>query len=188
MVKFHGAAGVALLLAALAVGQLAGGEKIKSGLQKGDAVEGNFEPLNVNGENAGQRYCLVCYNGLNPVVMIFAREVSEPLLKLIARIEAAAEKHRTSDLGCFVVFLSDQPGLDKQLAEIVKKHKLKHMVLSIDGPAGPEGYKVAKDADVTVVLYENLVVRANHAFKKGTLTDQAMDAIVADVPKILPKK
>ncbi len=35
-----------------------------------------FEPFNVTGEAAGQKNCLGCQNGGNPVVMIFAREES----------------------------------------------------------------------------------------------------------------
>src|SRR4029079_16835979 len=49
--------------------------------------------------------CLVCENGLNPVVMIFAREVSDPLVRLLGKIDAATAKHRESSLGSFVVFL-----------------------------------------------------------------------------------
>jgi hypothetical protein len=31
-------------------------------------------------------------------------------------------------------------------------------------------------------------VKANHAFKKGELTEKGIDKILADLPKILPKK
>ena len=47
---------------------------------------------------------------------------------------------------------------------------------------------VAKDADVTVVLYTNRTVKANHTFKKGDLKVPDIDRIVADVAKILPQK
>ena len=58
--------------------------------------------------------------------------------------------------------------------------------MTIDNPAGPRGYKVAKDADVTVVLYQGRKVKANYAFKKGDLKDKDIDKILADVSKILP--
>ena len=60
--------------------------------------------------------------------------------------------------------------------------------MSIDNSAGPEGYKVSKDAEVTVVLYTKQMVKANYAFKKGELTDKDVDKILADLPKILPGK
>jgi len=58
---------------------------------------------------------------------------------------------------------------------------------AIDNPAGPEGYNVARDADVTVVLYRERTVKANHAIKKGELKDTGIKAVVADLPKILEK-
>ena len=61
-------------------------------------------------------------------------------------------------------------------------------MLSIDNPAGPGSYKVSKDADVTVVLYNQHKVKANYAFKKGALKDKDIDAVVADISKILPEK
>jgi hypothetical protein len=163
-------------------------EPLKSGLQPGERLSAVFEPLNVTGPHAGEPHCLVCENGLSPVVMIFAREPSEPLVNLLAKVDAAAAKHRKAELGSFVVFLSEAKGLDKQLADAAKKHELKQIVLAIDVPAGPDGFEVAKDADVTVVLYREHVVKANHAFRKGELDAKAIEKIVADIPKILEKK
>jgi len=39
-----------------------------------------------------------------------------------------------------------------------------------------------------VVLYVDRTVKANYAFEKGKMTDKDIDAIVADVSKIVPKK
>jgi len=61
-------------------------------------------------------------------------------------------------------------------------------VLAIDNSAGPQNYKVAKDADVTVVLYTEGNVKANFAFKKGEMKDADVKTILASVPKILPEK
>lgn len=182
------AVGSSLFLVVCLSGLLWAEDKFKSGLQPGESIPNAFEPLNVTGDHAGEKYCLICENGLSPVVMIFAREVSDPLTRLITKTDAATAKHHASTMGSFVVFLSNQKDLDKQLREVGKKNALKHIVLSIDEPAGPEGYKVSKDADLTVVLYNQHVVKANHAFKKGELTDKAIDQIVADLPKIFAKK
>ena len=61
-------------------------------------------------------------------------------------------------------------------------------MLSIDNPSGPGAYKVSKDADVTVVLYNQHKVKSNFAFKKGELQEKDIEAIVADISKILPEK
>jgi hypothetical protein len=161
---------------------------LKSGPQVGERVPGPFHPLNCTGENAGEKFCLYCKNGQNPVAMIFARQTSPELTKLIKKIDEATAKNKDYSMGSFVVFLSDSDKLEGELKELAKKEKLQQCVLSIDNLAGPEGYKVAKDADVTVVLYSKGIVRANHAFKKGELKDKAIDTVGSDVAKILPSK
>ena len=186
MTKYLGIVAVCVTALLLTVGVWAG--ELKSGPQVGKAVPGPFHPLNCTGENAGEKFCLFCKNGENPVAMIFARQPSPALTKLIKKIDEATVKNKDAGMGSFVVFLSDSEKLEGELKELAKKEKLQQCVLSIDNPAGPKGYKVAKDADVTVVLYTNRTVKANHTFKKGDLKVQDIDRIVADVSKILPRK
>jgi len=180
---------IAVVLGCSTVAGLAlGAEPCKSGLQSGEKISTIFEPVNVTGEHAGEPYCLICENGLAPVAMLFARELNEPLLKLLTRLDAATETNRKQQMGSFVVFLSDKEGFQDELAAAAKKAKLKHTILSIDKPAGPEGFNVSQDADLTVVLYREHAVKANHAFRKGELTDQAAERVLADLPKILAEK
>jgi hypothetical protein len=176
-----------LALVAL-VGSALAAEKIASGPQVGKNIPGPFHPLNITGKAAGEKNCLVCQNGDNPVAMVFARETSPGLTKLMKKIDEATGKNSTANMGSFVVFLNDKEGLDKELLKMAREAGLKHLILSIDNPAGPKDYQVAKDADVTVVLYTQRNVKANHAFKKGELKDADIDAIVADVAKIVPAK
>ena len=120
---------------------------------------------------------------------------SEPLLvnfdyagTLIKELDTCTAKHGDAKMGSFVVFLSDEESLAKQLKEVADKEKLQHTVLAIDNSAGPQNYKVAKDADVTVVLYTEGNVKANFAFKKGEMKEADVKTILASVPKILPEK
>jgi hypothetical protein len=160
-----------------------------SGPQVAEKVPGPFHPLNCTGDFAGQKQCLYCLNGDNPVAMIFARKTSEPLTRLIKKIDAETAKNKDAHMGSFVVFLSDTEGLDKELKALAEKENITKCVLSIDNPAGPKGYNVSKDAEVTVVLYTEHVVKANHAFKSSSaLKDEAIDKVVGDVAKILPQK
>jgi hypothetical protein len=119
--------------------------------------------------------------------MIFAREVSDPLTSLVKKIDAATAQHSDCSMGSFVVFCSDQEGLDKQLKDLADKQGFKKCVLTIDNPSGPTKYKVSQDADITVVLYQKQQVKANYAFKKGELKDADIEKIVGDVAKILPQ-
>lgn len=118
--------------------------------------------------------------------MIFAREVSAPLTSLVKKLDAATAANKSKRMGSFVVFLTDDEGLGDKLKSLAKTEGLKDIVLTIDNPAGPKGYQVAKDADVTVVLYNKRNVKANFAFKKGELNDAAVDKVVGAVTKIVP--
>jgi hypothetical protein len=184
---------VALLAAALAFLALLATpvlaeNTVVSGPQVDQKVPGPFHPLNINGSRAGEKNCLYCSNGNNPVAMIFARKCTPELNTLIKKIDAETVKNKDAKMGSFVVFLSDDGDLAKKLEQVAKKDNLKECVLSIDdNPAGPKGYNVAKDADVTVVLYVERQVKANYAFKDGELKEKDVEKIVSDVSKILPK-
>lgn len=187
MHRFAVASLALVLTAGLALAE-EGKSGLKSGPQTGEELAGPFHPLNINGSQAGKKHCLYCSNGDRPVAMIFARQVSPELSKLVSKIDAACAKHSSCKMSSFVVFCNSDEALEGQLKQLAKDKELKSVVLSIDNPAGPEGYKVAKDADVTVVLYVDRTVKANYAFKKGSLKDKDIETIVSKgVPAILPK-
>jgi len=121
--------------------------------------------------------------------MIFAREITGPLTSLVKKIDAATGEHKDPRMGSFVVFLSDDESMEQKLKDLAKKENLKNTVLSLmPNPAGPSGYNVNKDADVTVVLYTRQNVKVNHAYKKGELKQADVDKIMGEIPEILPKK
>jgi hypothetical protein len=121
--------------------------------------------------------------------MIFARDLSDPLASLVKKIDAATETNSACKMGSFVVFLNDDEGLDQKLKDLAEKEHLEKISLAtMSNPAGPNGYKVAKDADVTVVLYAKNECKANYAFKKGEFKESDVDKIVADLKKITPEE
>ena len=120
--------------------------------------------------------------------MVFAREVSDPLTSLVKKIDAATAKNNDKSMGSFVVFCNDDEGLEKKLKAMAEKEKLEKIVLTIDNPTGPPKYKIAKDADVTVILYNRGEVKANYAFRKGEMKDKDIEKILEDLPKILSSK
>ncbi len=163
-------------------------QELKSGLQVGEKIPGPFNALLATGPQAGQKRSLVAKYGTRPVAMIFAREISAPLVQLIKKIDEATAAHAAEEMGSFVVFCSNDETLEEKLRALAEREKLKHIVLCIDSPAGPERYKIARDADVTVVLYVKHKVEANYVFRKGALTEKDVEKITADVAKIIPAK
>jgi hypothetical protein len=177
----------ALAAVAVAVTASRAVDPLKSGPQTGEELAGPFHPLNVTGAAAGKKHCLYCENGGNPVAVVFARKISSPLTALIKKIDACTVKNKKASMGSFVVFLSGNESLEGDLKDLAAKQGIKTTVLSIDNPAGPTGYKIAKDADVTVLLYSDRTVRANFAFRSGELNNEAVDQIMTSIPRILPK-
>jgi hypothetical protein len=117
--------------------------------------------------------------------VVFARELTAPVTSLVKKIEACTTKNKDKKMGSFAVFCSDDEGLAKKLKEFAEKDKIEKCILTMDNPSGPGPVHLNKDADVTVILYVNKTVKANHAFKKGELNDEAIAKILKDVPKIL---
>jgi hypothetical protein len=178
------AAAAVVLGSALLLTSVYAGGALKSGPQIEDDVPGPFHPLNVTGESKGKKACLYCANGVNPVAVVFAREATPEVAKLLKKLDEATVKNGKVSMGSYAVFCNDKEGLDKQLEKLASDQKLEKLVLSIDNPAGPKAYAISKDADVTVLLYTNSVVKANHAFRKGALDAAAIEKVVADVSKI----
>jgi hypothetical protein len=119
--------------------------------------------------------------------MIFAHGISDDLTSLVKKVDKATADNK-GNMGSFVVFCSDDEKLEDKLKDLAKSEKIKSTILTIDSNrAGPYSNFSAK-ADVTVMLYVNKKVKANHTFEKGKMKAKQIAAVLADLPKILPNK
>jgi hypothetical protein len=172
----------AVALAALVTTSALAGDPLKSGPAAGTNIPGAFHPLNVTGASAGKKNCLVWQYGGSPVAMVFARENSDGLTSLVKGLNKATDNKK---LNSFVVFLSDDEGLQEKLEGFAKSNSISKCILAIDNVTGPKAYKVAKEADVTVVFYNNRKVEYNAAFKKGELNSSAVEKVLSNLSKIM---
>jgi hypothetical protein len=187
MIRRRGILCACLAAALLAThGAVAG--SIPSGPPAGEKVPGPFAPLNITGPSAGQKSCQYCKNGSRPVVVIFAQEMSPTVIQLLKKIDSATAANRDAGMASYIVFCSDDAGLVGPLQDMARKENIQNTVVTLYKAGGPDRYRLAAEADVTVLLYDHLTVKANHAFKKGELTGAAIDVIGADITKILPEK
>ena len=90
-------------------------------------------------------------------------------------------------MAAFVVLLTDDAdGGAKQLTKVAEDGKIKNVPLTVfDGNAGPGDYKIAKDAAVTVMMWNKSRVAVNHSFNAGKMTGDDVKKIVGDTSKIL---
>src|SRR5207248_6317062 len=107
--------------------------------------------------------------------VVFARTGDDAMIqKLLKALDAQTVKHAKADMYSFAVFSGDKAKLEPQLKDAAKKAELKKLVLAIEDNEDPipAKYNLSKDADVTVVLYVDRVVKVNYSFAKGKLTDK----------------
>lgn len=118
------------------------------------------------------------------MVCVFARKTSEPLASLVKQIDKKIDEN--GKLKSFVVITpkkGERP--DNDLKKLAKDAGITHVPLTVgESPDGPPDYEVAKDADVTVLMWNSHKVKINRAYK-GTLTADDIRAIVDDIPKLL---
>lgn len=107
------------------------------------------------------------------------------MASLVKQIDAQVAK--SGKLKSFVVVLTDDA--DKtadNLKKLAKDEGIKNVPLTLmESFSGPPEYQIAKDADVTVMMWREHKVKVNHAYGKGKLADSDVKTIVSDVSKIL---
>jgi hypothetical protein len=186
-------ASVALIAATLVCGfgTAAGADALVSGPQVGSKLPGGFSPVNVTNaelpDYAGKRNDYTEQHGAGPVVLVFGRGITDPLTKLTKKLDAAVRKNKAPRLRAVLVILRDDAETEGALKEFGKRQGIEKVSLAIM-PDGPKDYKLSKEADVTVVVYDRYKVEANHAFRKGELNDKAIETILADVSKVVSRK
>jgi hypothetical protein len=186
--------GILGAVALLAVGvSVAFAADLESGLQPGDSV-GAFTVEKVAGNphdnvEVGKNLCYRCMLGSKPVVMVFARKPNKPLASLIKKLDAELPQHADQKLSSFVNIIgSDDPDTLKSSAkkfgdEIATENIA--IVVPDDSENGPKEFKISPEAEVTVILYRNGKVEANHAFAPGKLDDKGIASVIADTAKIV---
>ncbi len=127
------------------------------------------------------------------MINIHAREITDDLTSLVSQIDElvspALSRGGDNRTQSFVVFLTDDPDeMEPKLAKLAEEKKIKNIPLTLfDGEAGHPDYKIAKDAEVTVLMWTNLSIEQNFAFKKGELNADAVKKVVAAAKKHVGK-
>lgn len=118
------------------------------------------------------------------MVCVFARKTSEPLASLVKQIDRKIGDNRK--LKSFVVISGGEPDkLKDELRKFARDNQIEHVPLTMYGePDGPAQYELSRKADVTVTMWNNHLVKVSRGFK-GELTDKDIEAVKADISKLL---
>jgi hypothetical protein len=164
-------------------------EPCNSGPQSGQRC-GPYAALIATGPERGQSYCYICETGDKPAVVIFARTATDALGKLVIQLDKAIGDHKKEELRAWATFLSDdQLNLDPKLVKWSQKYAIRGVPLGIfEDPLGPPSYRLAKDADVTVLMFVKQKVVANFALRSGELNDDKVKEVMNTLPRIIGEK
>ena len=162
-----------------------------AGPQAGSKLPGGFNPVNVTNaelpDYAEKRSDYTEQHGAGPVVLVFGRGITDPLTSLAKKLDAVVGKNKAARLRAVLVILREDAETERALKELGERQGIEKVSLAVM-PDGPKDYKLSKEADVTVVVYDRYKVEANHAFRKGELNDRAVETILADVSKVVARK
>lgn len=162
---------------------------IKSGLQPGDKTFA-FHVDDVTGPRKGNSLCYACAFGKHAVVNIQTTKFTNELVALIKQLDRMVEpaaKIKGDSRHAFVVYLTEDPETaSKQLEAIAKKHELKNIPLTIyDELTGPKPYKISKDAEVTIMMWNDAKVASNHAFASAKIDKKSQASVLVAAKKLL---
>jgi hypothetical protein len=156
-------------------------------LGPGQFLPGPFHFINLNGAHAGKPHCLVCEVGLRPAVAVFVRDramSNKTAGTLLQKLDEVIGRNPKAQLKGFVAFLGDDyTKPEGELAALrkidgyVKGLDLKNLVACAGPAAGPEGYQIGKDAEVTILLYKEQKIVQGSSFPAGQLTESDVAAI-----------
>jgi len=160
--------------------------EVKSGLDKGESPSA-FNVKDITGPNKGTSLCYRCQYGAKPVTVIFTREINDEVAGLVQQIDEKVGANKDKNMCAFVVLLTDDADAGaKKLSKLAEDKKIKNVPLTVyDGNAGPEEYKISKDAAVTVMMWNKMRVQVNHAFASAKVSADDAKKVVGDTSKIL---
>ncbi len=145
---------------------------------------GPYSFLVASGPQRGQPTCYVCETADNPGCIVFARKASDSLGKLLVQIDPLAAR-ATNPVKSWATVLGEKTISIDDLGKWAKAQGLKNIPVGVfDDVDGPPSYKIANDAEVTVLIFNKRKVVHNYAFRTGELDEKSIKQIVEAASKM----
>ena len=107
------------------------------------------------------------------------------MVSLVKKIDNEVERGDTYGARGYLVVMSDSPSQDQAtLARLHREMRIRELDFAVhDGGSGPERYKIAPEADVTVMMWpsQREGVKFNFAYRAGELDEAEIKKIVKAV-------
>ena len=114
--------------------------------------------------------------------------MDDNLASLVKQIEKVVAANQDKKMASVLNILGkDADKLKTGAAAFAKKHEITNVALVVprDSENGPKSFEINPKAEITVLIYKGLKVKANHALAAGELNKKTIKAIIADTGKIL---
>ena len=123
-----------------------------------------------------------------PIVIVFARSLSEPVGQLAKQLDNAVKEHKTAELRAWVTFLAeDQTSLDPKVVQWAQKHAVSNVPCAVfEDTVGPPAYRRRGRRDGAARGQEK--GRRELCVSRGELNEAAIRDIVKTMPKIVGAK
>ena len=161
-----------------------------SGLKVGQRP-GPYAFVMATGPQRGQAFCYICDTADKPAAIIFAKTLNEPLGKLAAKLDQAANDGAIKDFRTWLTLLDDgkTPDCERRLVAWGRHHALKSMPLGVfEDEVGPPAYRLNRDAEATVLVFVKQKVVANFALRPGDLNDAKLGEIARSLEQLKSKQ
>lgn len=139
--------------------------------------------------------CYRCNYGIRPVVSVFGKTLDPNTMKLLQALDKTIEAHSKVEknaakqmAGVFVLMTDNPDAGEAKIKRMQRKLKLKHLPLTVfDGTNGPTGYRINKDAAVTVSMWRKSEVKLNQSFRQTKdIKEETVKSVLKATKKILP--
>ena len=118
------------------------------------------------------------------MINIQTRKITDNLASLVKTIDGMVDnvedKKGSETKHAFVVYLTDDADAAAgELETFAEKHQIKNVPLTVfDGEAGPPKYNIAKEAEVTIMMWADKKVKVNQAFAANELDKNAVKKVL----------
>ena len=162
---------------------------VKIHLEEGDSLRAfrveKVAGAEEDGVEPGQVLCYRCRYGSSPMVLVFAQQNSEDLLKLTKQMDQWIESYEVEKMRGLVTFFgTESPELIKAAEELAGQlgQSAVPIVVAEDAMQGPIGYRLSKEDEITVVIAVDSQIATTLV---GTADKIDLEAIAANVKSML---
>lgn len=162
------------------------GDRLEQGNPIGPFSVTKLAGADDDGIEVGQSLCYRCRYGSRPMVLIFARDSTDELVKLIREVESLTLQHAAANLKSLVTLVgSDREAIRSRAEALAKLSGVTEIPFAVsnDGEYGPGHYGLNESSEVVVVVANDSQTVASFAFTDDEIDTSKVLAAIQDLLK-----